>query len=252
MPVGFRRWWLRSLKLEPIGCRIKWYICSVRRLIPIIVALLLSADAAAQTTVSFPTDDGGVVYADVYGEGDRGLVLAHGGRFNKESWEEQARKLAAAEFRVLALDFRGYGKSRGPGQSDPMSAPLQLDVLAAVRYLRKTGAKSVSVVGGSMGGGAAGDASIASRPGEIDCLVLLGAAPNGPADKLKSSTLFIVARDDASEDGPRLPGIREQYEKAPEPKKLVVLDGAAHAQFLFQTDQGERVMQEILRFLSAK
>ena len=224
----------------------------MRRLIPIIVALLLSGDAAGQTTVSFPTDDGGVVYADVYGEGDRGVVLAHGGRFNKESWEKQARTLAAAEFRVLALDFRGYGKSRGPGQSDPMSAPLQLDVLAAVRYLRKTGAKSVSVVGGSMGGGAAGDASIASRPGEIDRLVLLGAAPNGPADKLKSSTLFIVARDDASGDGPRLPGIREQYEKAPEPKKLIILDGSAHAQFLFQTDQGERVMREILRFLSAK
>ena len=224
----------------------------MRTLIPIIVALFLSGDAAPQTTVSFPTDDGGVVYADVYGEGDRGVVLAHGGRFNKESWEKQARTLAAVEFRVLALDFRGYGKSRGPGQSDPMSAPLQLDVLAAVRYLRKTGAKSVSVVGGSMGGGAAGDASIASQPGEIDRLVLLGAAPNGPADKLKSSTLFIVARDDADEDGPRLPGIREQYEKAPEPKKLIILDGSAHAQFLFQTDQGELAMREILRFLSAK
>ncbi len=223
----------------------------MRTLIPGIVALLLSGDAAAQKTVSFPTEDGGVIYADVYGEGDRGVVLAHGGRFNKKSWEKQARTLAAAEFRVLALDFRGYGESQGPGQSDPMSAPLPLDVLATVRYLRKTGAKSVSVVGGSMGGGAAGDASIASRPGEIDRLVLLGAAPNGPADKLKSSTLFIVARDDASEDGPRLPKIHEQYEKAPGPKDLIILDGSAHAQSLFQTDQGDRVMGEILRFLSA-
>lgn len=224
----------------------------MRKLIPVIVALLLSGDAAAQNTVSFPTEDGGVVYADIYGEGDRAVVLAHGGRFNKESWEKQARTLAAAKFRVLALDFRGYGKSRGPGQSDPMNAPLHLDVLAAVRYLRKTGAKSVSVVGGSMGGGAAGDASIASRPGEIDRLVLLGAAPNDPADKLKSSTLFIVARDDASGDGPRLPRIREQYEKAPEPKELIILDGSAHAQSLFQTDQADRLMREILRFLSAK
>ncbi len=224
----------------------------VRILVPVMVALLLSADASAQKTVSFPTEDGGLVYADIYGQGDRGVVLAHGGRFNKESWEKQARTLAAAEFRVLALDFRGYGQSRGPGQSDPMSAPLHLDVLAAVRYLRKTGAKSVSVVGASMGGGAAGDASIASRPGEIDRLVLLGAAPNGPADKLQSSTLFIVARDDASGDGPRLPRIHEQYEKAPRPKELIILDGSAHAQYLFQTDQGDRVMREILRFLSAK
>jgi pimeloyl-ACP methyl ester carboxylesterase len=220
--------------------------------IPVIIALLLSGEAIAQKIVSFPSEDGGVVYADVYGEGERAVVLAHGGRFNKESWEKQARTLAAAEFRVLALDFRGYGKSRGPGQSDPMSAPLHLDVLAAVRYMRKAGAKSVSVVGGSMGGGAAGDASIASRPGEIDRLVLLGAAPNGSADKLKSPTLFILARDDANDDGPRLPRIREQYEKAPEPKKLIILEGSAHAQFLFQTDQGERVMREIIRFLSVK
>ena len=193
-----------------------------------------------------------MVYADMYGKGDRGVVLAHGGPFNKESWQKQAATLVSAGFRVLALDFRGYGKSRGPGDSDPMDAPLHLDVLAAVRYLRKAGAKSVSVVGGSMGAGAAGDASIASRPGEIDRLVFLGGSPNGPAEKLKSSALFIVARDNASGDGPRLPGIQAQFEKAPEPKALIILDGSAHAQYLFQTDQGERVMREILHFLSAK
>ena len=192
------------------------------------------------------------MYADVYGESDRAVVLAHGGQFNKESWKKQAEALEAAKFRVLALDFRGYGKSKGPGDSDPMDAPLYQDVLAAVRYLRKAGAKRVSVVGASMGGWAAGDASIASQPGEIDRLVFLGAAPSGPADKLKSPALFIVARDDANEDGPRLPAIRRQYEKAPEPKELIILDGSAHAQFLFQTDQGERVMHEILRFLFAQ
>ena len=142
---------------------------------------LFVASATAQTTVSFPTDDGGLVYADVYGEGDRAVVLAHGGQFNKESWKKQAEALVAAKFRVLALDFRGYGKSRGPGDSDPMDAPLYQDVLAAVRYLRKNGAKTVSVVGASMGGWAAGDASIASQPGEIDRLVFLGSAPTGPA-----------------------------------------------------------------------
>ena len=224
----------------------------MRQILAIVVAFLLVAFAAAQTAVSFPTDDGGLVYADVYGESDNAVVLAHGGQFNKESWKKQADTLVAAKFRVLALDFRGYGKSRGPGDSDPMDAPLYQDVLAAVRYLRKAGAKSVSVVGASMGGWAAGDASIASQPGEIDRLVFLGSAPSGPANRLKSPSLFIVARDDASGDGPRLPGIREQFEKAPEPKDLIILKGSAHAQFLFQTDQANRVMREILRFLSAK
>jgi hypothetical protein len=32
---------------------------------------------------------------------------------------------------------------------------------------------------------------------------------------------------------------------------MIILDGSAHAQFLFTSDQSERVMKEILRFLSA-
>ena len=106
------------------------------------------------------------------------------------------------------------------------------------------------MVGGSFGGAAAGDASVKSAAGEIDRIVFLGAAPNLPAEKLKSRTLFIVARDDRNGAGPRLPGIRAQYEKAPQPKELIVLDGSEHAQFLFQSGQSDRVMREILRFLS--
>lgn len=214
------------------------------------LALLLTTAAAAQQTVTFVTADHGRVCADVYGQGTRGVVLAHGGRFTKESWRTQAQDLVAHAFRVLAIDFRGFGCSTGPGQADFDHAPFENDVLAAVRYLKARGAKDVSVVGGSFGGAAAGDASIKSRPGEIDRIVFLGAAPNLPAGELKSRALFIVARDDANGDGPRLPGIRAQYNKAPQPKELIVLDGSAHAQFLFQTEQGTRVMQEILRFLT--
>ncbi len=224
----------------------------MRFIFAFVATLVLSQTATPQTTVSFPTEDGGVVFADLYGKSDKAVVLAHGGRFNKESWARQADTLVRAGFQVLAIDFRGYGKSHGPGDSAPMDAPLQLDVLAAVRYLRKNGANSVSVIGGSMGGGAAADASIASQPGEIDRLVLLGARPNGPAEKIKSPILYIVARDDANADGPRLPGIRAQYEKTPNPKRLIILDGSAHAQFLFETNQADRVMREILRFLTTK
>jgi pimeloyl-ACP methyl ester carboxylesterase len=222
----------------------------MRPLLLLIVGLALIHAGQAQKTVSIPASDGGVIFADLYGQGEKGLVLAHGGQFNKESWRPQAEQFAAAGFHVLAFDFRGYGKSQGPGQADIFTAPLALDVLAAVRYLRSTGAKTVSVVGASLGGGAAGDASIASAPGEIDRIVFLGSSPNGSADKLKSASLFLVARDDASGDGPRLPGIRAQFEKAPEPRKLIILDGSAHAQFLFQTPQAKRVMDEILLFLS--
>jgi pimeloyl-ACP methyl ester carboxylesterase len=205
----------------------------------------------AQKTVSFPTEDGAVIFADQYSGGRRAVVLAHGGQFNKESWAPQARALVTAGFEVLAIDFRGYGPSHGPDDKHVLDAPLHLDVLAAVRYLHQNGAMSVSIVGGSMGGAAAGDACIAAQPGEIDRIVMLGAAPNESAEKLKCPSLFIVARDDMEGRTPRLPGIRAQYEKAPQPKELIVVDGSAHAQFLFQTDQASRVMREILRFLKS-
>jgi pimeloyl-ACP methyl ester carboxylesterase len=216
------------------------------------VVFLLAAFVVAQDHVSFSTQDGGLIYADLYGKGSRSVVLAHGGQFNKESWKPQAEALVAAGFQVLAFDFRGYGQSRGPGQTDIYSAPLHLDVLAAVRYLHSHGAKTVSLVGGSMGGGAAADAVAVSEPGEIDRLVELGAATwDFPPEKIKGRKLIIVARDDASADGLRLPNIQKNFDKMPEPKQLVILEGSAHAQFLFQTDQGEQVMREILRFLSA-
>jgi pimeloyl-ACP methyl ester carboxylesterase len=201
--------------------------------------------------VSFATEDRGLIYADLYGKGAHGVVLAHGGRFTKESWQPQALQLARAGFHVLAFDFRGFGQSHGPGDSDMFTAPMQLDVLAAVRYLRKNGAKTVAIVGGSFGGSAAADASIASQPGEINGLVLLAADWNGPVERIKAPLLVIVARDDANDEGLRLPRIRAWFDKAPQPKKLLVLDGSAHAQFLFQTDQSDRVMSEVLRFLSA-
>jgi pimeloyl-ACP methyl ester carboxylesterase len=200
--------------------------------------------AAAQQSVSFPTQDGGVIYADLYGKGDRAVVLAHGGRFQKDGWAPQARTLAAAGFRVLAIDFRGEGKSRGGAEED-----RRFDVLGAIHYLRKTGAKSVSVVGASMGGDYAAEAA-EIEPAAMDRLVLLASGAYTALTKMKGPKLFILARDDANTDGPRLPKIRAQYLKALDPKELIIVDGSAHAQFLFETEQGDRVMHEILRFLS--
>ena len=209
------------------------------------LTLMLPALAAAQRTISIPTPDGGQIYADLYGDGSRGVVLAHGGQFKKESWRDQARALVSNGFRVLAFDFRGFGRSSGPGQADFDNAPFENDVLAAVHYLKTQGVKTVSVVGGSFGGAAAGDASIKGALGEIDRIVFLGAAPNLPAEKLKSRALFMVARGDSNGAGPRLPGIRAQYEKAPQPKELIVLEGPPTPSFSFKPI---RVIARCVRF----
>jgi pimeloyl-ACP methyl ester carboxylesterase len=101
-----------------------------------------------------------------------------------------------------------------------------------------------------MGGDYAAEAAEA-EPDSIDALVLLASGAYTPLTRFKGPKLFIIARDDANADGPRLPRILVQYAKALEPKELIVLDGSAHAQFLFDTPQGDRVMRDILDFLSA-
>ena len=201
--------------------------------------------------MSFPTSDGGLIYAREYGAGDHGVVLAHGGRFNKESWQRQAEEIALEGFKVVAIDFRGYGKSRGPDKNVDDDAPYYLDILAAAQYLRQAGATTVSVIGASFGGGAAATAATLGKPGDIDRLVLLAHSPIDQPERMMGRKLFITSRGDYSGKGVlRLPRIRRQYKKATEPKELVILEGSAHAQFIFETEQGKRLMQEILRFLS--
>ena len=61
-----------------------------------------------------------------------------------------------------------------------------------------------------------------------------------------------ITRRKTSGDGPRLLGIRGDYEKVKGAKEWIVLDGSAHAQFLFETDRADRVMRDILPFLSGR
>ena len=206
-----------------------------------LLSLANMTNAADFREVSFPTADGGTVYANRYGDGERAVVLAHGKVFNKESWHAQAQHLAAEGYQVLAIDFRGYGRSTAGSEGNA----LDEDVLAAVRYMHEQGSKSVSVIGGSMGGSAAARAATQAKPGEIDKLVLLSPVPIANPEAMRAHTLIYIA----SRDEGLTPRIRAQYQAAPEPKQIELLPGSAHAQHIFKTDQAEVLMQTILRYL---
>lgn len=109
-----------------------------------------SPDSGARAT-TITAADGGAIGADVYGTGPRGVVLLHGGRFDRTSWKPQATALVAAGFRVIAIDFRASvearaGRDTGCGYD---SVCLAKDAHAAVRYLRESGATSVAIIGAS-------------------------------------------------------------------------------------------------------
>jgi dienelactone hydrolase len=224
-----------------------------RTLVRLAIALL-AGPAIAQQTITIPLPDGHAsIQADLYGIGQKGIVLAHGGRFGKESWAPQAQVLAQKGFTVLAVQFRGDKKNAdGSTSAEGAYEDNAADVLAAVRYLHSKGMRSVSAIGGSLGGDAVGDADAQSNPGDFDRVVFLGSEGGSHPEKLKGRKLYLVARDDTSGDGPRLPGIEAHYERAPQPKKLVIVEGSAHAQFLFGTNEGPRVLNEIVKFITQR
>ena len=144
--------------------------------------------------ISYQTADGGAIFGNLYGEGPHAVLLGHGAVFDKESWDQLARRLAAEGHQVLAVDFRGYGKSRA-GRSP---GGLHEDIIGGIRYLSEQGAARVSVIGASMGGGAVGDAVTELGPSEIDGLILLAAVPTRSPERLQGRKLFIVSEGDPS------------------------------------------------------
>ncbi|MEN8008043.1 MAG: alpha/beta hydrolase [Candidatus Krumholzibacteriota bacterium] len=191
--------------------------------------------------VTFPSPDGGTVSADLYGDGDHGVILAHGRIFDKQSWRPLATRLAQEEMTALPIDFRGYGSSQ-PGEQE---GALHNDVLAAITYLQEAGMEKVSVIGGSMGGGAAARAAVASEEGDIHRLILLSPVPIEHPEEIRAGSLLYVV---SAEEG-MFEAVKSQYEKAPEPKRLEILPGAAHAQHIFKTSLGDDLSELLIGFL---
>lgn len=206
------------------------------------VGLNVSAQGFAE--ISFPTADGGTVYGNLYGEGPHAVLLAHGAVFDKESWDGLAQDLSAEGHRVLAIDFRGYGKSTAVRAGNA----LYQDVLAGISYLHDEGSGRVSVIGASMGGGAAAQAAVAAEPERIDKLILLAGVPIATPERMQGDKLFIVSRGDSLRSA-----VEDQFERAGEPKELTVLDGSAHAQHIFRSrGRGEELTAVIVAWLASE
>jgi pimeloyl-ACP methyl ester carboxylesterase len=169
----------------------------VRIAVAVWIVMAAAVTASSQRRVTFPLVSGtGTVAGDVYGSGTRGLVLAHGGRFDEKSWKAQAEEFARTGFLVLAVRFRGDKfNPDGIPSAEGSDADNAADVLAATAYLRSVGAKTVDAIGGSLGGDAVGNAD-ARSPGMFDRVVFLGSEGGDAPEKLSGRKLFLVARED--------------------------------------------------------
>lgn len=181
------------------------------------------------------------------------VVLAHMSEGDLCVWAGYARRLAAVGFFAFPFDFRGHGFSEGARNH----ALAPADVVAAVKAVRKLGARKVVVVGASLGGIAALVAAprlgaaiqgVASVSGPAAIAGELDARPAVP--KLKTPTLYVAAEDDAYPPYDFAAEARELHESTgTAEKKLELVPGNLHGTFLVAGSAGVRTTLE--RFVRA-
>ncbi len=100
------------------------------------------------------------------------VVLLHGFAETKAAWEETAIDLAR-EYRVVAVDQRGYGRSQRATDRDYTRATQVEDLEAIIAGL---GLRSVTLVGHGMGGANA-ICYAAEHPDVVSALIVIETAP---------------------------------------------------------------------------
>jgi pimeloyl-ACP methyl ester carboxylesterase len=120
------------------------------------------------------------------------VVLLHSSVCDRRMWQPQVGPLADAGFRVVRVDFRGYGETPPPSQPYDNARDV-LDVLDAL------GLGRVAVVGASFGG-RVGQELAARWPDRVDTLVLLCAAMAGHPPTADIET-FVTQEDELLEAG---------------------------------------------------
>ena len=243
-----------------------------------------------QSHVWFDTADGFRLAGSLLGgsEGDTCVVFVHG--FNGYRTKPKNRVLVetiARRFPVLAFDLRGHGQSQGWCTGGELES---LDVHAAVTFARARGFSRVVTVGASLGGiaviraaGDEGDAdavvaiSTPSRWRTSDTkavrrmtwiftspvgrrvvrrlfgtrIDLQWGNPEPPIEavtKIRAPLLIVHGSDDHF-----FPATEAEllYERAPEPKRLLLLDRFGHAEDGFTEPFGVTLVSEIEALLEA-
>ncbi|MBI4886683.1 MAG: alpha/beta hydrolase [Acidobacteria bacterium] len=194
---------------------------------------VVAADGFALQGTFHPADKGGP-----------GILLLHQCDADRHSYDHLATMLNTAGYNVLAIDFRGFGGSRGGEYTDFAARRPQIlermpgDVDAALAFLTAQPtviARALGVVGGSCGVNQAVQAS--RRHPDIRTLVLLSGGTNAEGEAhLKSSPSLPVFGAASEEDTDAAAAIRKIVGlSAHRDSQLTMLRNAGHAASMFAT-----------------
>jgi alpha-beta hydrolase superfamily lysophospholipase len=179
------------------------------------------------------------------------VVLAHMSDGDLCVWAPYARSLAKQGLWAFPFDLRGHGFSEGAQDHSKAAG----DVIAAVRAVRKLGARKVVVAGASLGGIAAVVAAprisprvagVVSVSGPAEIVGELNARPAAP--KLRVPTLYLAAADDRFPPYDFAAEARELHAATgTREKRLLVVPGSLHGTFLVGGSARARAL--LTRFL---
>jgi pimeloyl-ACP methyl ester carboxylesterase len=169
-------------------------------------------------------DDYGAI---IWGAGDRGVVLLHGASYDAASWEPQGQRLGENGVVAMAVEDLSPGSLR-----------LAIDYLE-----REYGIESVALIGASAGSRPVLQVA-GENPERISQIILLSGA--GDVSGLGEYPKLFVASEGEGISG----RVRQMADEAPGAQnEALILPGDAHAQAIFQTEEGERLMRVILERL---
>jgi len=214
----------------------------------IVVACVADAAAAPQD-VRITAPDGFVLAATLTAaeKGGPGILLLHQCNADRRIYDQLAAMLNRAGYNVLALDFRGFGGSRGGEYTDFAAQRAKImekmagDVDAAFTYLSAqttVNNRSIGVVGGSCGVNQAVQA--ARRHPEIRTLVLLSGATDAAGEAhIKTAAKLPVLGMASEEDAEAAAAIRKIVALSTSAESRVeIFKNAGHAASMFAKEPG--------------
>lgn len=201
--------------------------------------------------INLTTNDGIKLAANEFNQDSvRAVILLHQMRMDKSSYDFFIDRLVKEGYRVLALDFRGFGESQGDLSkfTERDFQAMFIDVMTAEEYLRQNNPNlHIQIIGSSIG---ANTALRYQEMNTVSSVVLLSPGRNfhgiDPTDSNLSNiacpVFYINSADDESVKDTQ--SLFDESELNVDLKKILIVPGNAHGvNLLHETKVSEAVIE---------
>lgn len=206
---------------------------------------------AGKRAVTFTTPDGVTLTGTLYGQGRVAVIFSNMGDRHEDTWAEMAQVVSDTGYLALTYEFRYWVNNK---IDNALAQHVGDDLSAAVTFVRDQGAEQVVLVGASLGGMASAKVGASAK---ANAVIMLGSPLSAPSINLRVESselqailapkLFVTSENDKTVAASAL---KEMYTLARDPKELEVYPGTAHGTDIFNSDQGAKLRDRLLIFIT--